>query len=83
LIARETHVSDPLLDRQVRRRLAVLRPADEVTGNVALTRGYFGISRQLNYTWLRRYQADGPEGLRARSRRPKTRKQTSPSLVNR
>jgi len=44
-------VSDPLVDRQVRRRLAVLRHAEEVTGNVALTCRYFGISRQLYYTW--------------------------------
>jgi transposase InsO family protein len=54
----------------VRRRLAVLRHVEEVTGNVAMTCRYFGISRQLYYTWLRRYQSDGPEGLRDRSRRP-------------
>ena len=65
-------MSDPLLDRQVRRRLAVLRHAEEVTGNVALTCRYFGISRQLYYIWLRRYRAEGLEGLRARSRRPKS-----------
>ena len=63
-------MSDPLLDCQVRRRLAVLRHAEEVTGNVARTRRYFGISRQLYYTWLRRYRSQGPEGLRDRSRRP-------------
>ena len=57
-------MTDPLLDREVRRRLAVLRHVEEVTGNVAMTCRYFGISRQLYYTWLRRYRADGPEGLR-------------------
>jgi hypothetical protein len=62
-------MSDPLVDRQVRRQLAVLRQVEEVTGNVALTCRYFGISRQLYDTWLHRYQADGPEGLRPRSRR--------------
>ena len=56
----------------MRRRLAMLRHVEEVTGNVALTCRYFGISRQLYYIWLRRYHADGPEGLRPRSRRPKT-----------
>ena len=66
-------MSDPLLDRQVRRRLAVLRHVEEVTGNVAMTCRYFGISRQLYYTWLRRYRADGLEGLRDRSCRPKVR----------
>ncbi|MFJ9867776.1 helix-turn-helix domain-containing protein [Streptomyces sp. NPDC101165] len=33
---------------------------------------YFGISRQAYYTWYRRYQADGVEGLRTRSKAPKT-----------
>ena len=65
-------MSDPLNDPAVRRKLAVLRHVDEVTGNVAMTCRYFGISRQLYYTWLRRYQAEGLEGLRDRSRRPKT-----------
>jgi hypothetical protein len=37
-------MSDPMLDRHVRHRLAVLRHAEEVTGNVALTCRYFGIS---------------------------------------
>jgi hypothetical protein len=43
-------VSDPLSDRAVRRRLAVLLHAEEVTGNVAMTCRYFGISRQPYYT---------------------------------
>lgn len=63
-------MSDPLQDRQVRRRLAVLRHAEEVSGNVAMTCRYYGISRQCYYTWLRRFEADGPEGLRERSHRP-------------
>lgn len=54
----------------MRRRLAVLRHAEEVTGNVAMTCRYYGISRQCYYTWLRRFDADGPEGLRDRSHRP-------------
>jgi hypothetical protein len=65
-------VSDPLSDREVRRRLAVLRHVEEVTGNVAMTARYFGISRQVYYTWLRRYRTEGLEGLRDRSRRPNT-----------
>jgi hypothetical protein len=35
------------LDRQAQRRLAVLRHAEEVTGNVSLTCRYYGISRTL------------------------------------
>jgi transposase len=60
------------LDRQVRRRLAVLRHVEEVSGNVAMTCRYFGISRPTYYTWLRRYEADGVDGLRDRSKRPRT-----------
>ena len=67
-------MSDPNspLDREAKRRLAVIRHVEEVSGNVALTCRYFGISRQAYYTWYRRYQADGVDGLRARSKRPKT-----------
>jgi transposase InsO family protein len=74
-------VSDPLLDRQVRRRLAVLRHVEEVSGNVALTCRYFGISRQLYYVWLRRYRDEGVDGLRDRSRRPKVSPRATPVVV--
>jgi len=65
-------VSEPLLDREARRRLAVLRHVVEVTGNVAATCRYYGVSRQAYYGWLRRFEAEGVEGLRDRSKRPKT-----------
>jgi transposase-like protein len=45
---------------------------EEVSGNVATSCRYFGISRQAYYTWYRRYQAEGAEGLRTRSKAPKT-----------
>ena len=51
------------LERRAQRRLAVLRHVEEVSGNVAATCRYYGISRQCYYGWLRRYQADGLEGL--------------------
>jgi len=57
--------------RNAARRLAILRHAEEVTGNVAKTCRYYGVSRQLFYVWKRRYEAEGPEGLRDRSCRPK------------
>ena len=57
--------------RNAARRLAILQHAEEVTGNVAKTCRYFGISRQLFYTWKRRYEAEGAEGLRDRSSRTK------------
>ena len=58
------------LDRNAARRLAIIRHAREVTGNVAMTCRHYGISRQVFYTWLRRYETEGPAGLRDRSTRP-------------
>jgi transposase InsO family protein len=59
-----------LVDRQVRHRLAVLRHAEEVSGNVAMTCRYYGISRPTFYKWLSRYRELGADGLVDRSRRP-------------
>ena len=42
-------MSDPMLDREARRKLAVLRHAEEVTGNVAMTCRYFRVTRQRYY----------------------------------
>ena len=58
------------LDRQAQRRLAILRHAEEITGNVSQTCRYYGISRQRFYTWLRRYRDEGLDGLKDRSSRP-------------
>jgi transposase len=70
------------LSRAAVRRLAIIRHAEEVTGqcrddvpllrDIAMTCRYFGISRTLYYKWLRRYEELGVEGLRPRSRRPHT-----------
>ena len=57
------------LDKNAARRLAIIRHAREVTGNVAMTCRYYGISRQVFYRWLRRYEAEGPAGLNARLRK--------------
>ncbi|WP_434095387.1 helix-turn-helix domain-containing protein, partial [Streptomyces lanatus] len=45
------------LSRRARHRLAVLRHVEEVSGSVAATCRYYGISRQCYYIWLRRYEA--------------------------
>jgi transposase InsO family protein len=58
------------LSRRAKRRLAIIRHAEEVTGSVALTCRYYGISRQCYYVWYRRWQAEGLAGLRDRSSRP-------------
>jgi transposase InsO family protein len=65
-------VSERELERQAQRRLAVLRHAEEVSGSVAKTCRYYGISRPLFYRWRRRYEEEGLDGLKPRSRRPKT-----------
>jgi transposase InsO family protein len=63
-------VTEQQLARMAKRRLAILRHAEEITGNVALTCRYYGISRPTFYTWRRRYDAEGIDGLRDRSSRP-------------
>jgi transposase len=63
-------VTERELARGAAHRLAIIRHAQEVTGNVSATCRYFGITRQAFYKWLRRYEEQGLEGLRDRSRRP-------------
>jgi transposase len=70
-------VTEQQLARMAKRRLAILRHAEEITGNVSLTCRYYGISRQCFYTWKRRYDAHGLDGLRDRSHRP----QVSPNAT--
>lgn len=48
----------PQLDRQVRHRLAVLRHVEDVTGNIAMTCRYFGITRPTYCNWLRGSEAE-------------------------
>ncbi|MGH8983562.1 MAG: IS481 family transposase [Acidimicrobiia bacterium] len=56
--------------RKIRHRLAILRHAEEITGNVAATCRYYGISRPTFYKWLHRYEDHGDAGLRDGSSRP-------------
>jgi transposase InsO family protein len=56
--------------RKIRHRLAILRHAEEITGNVAATCRYYGISRPTFYKWLHRYEELGEQGLRDGSSRP-------------
>ena len=57
--------------RRIRHRLSVLRHAEEISGNVAATCRYYGISRPTFYKWLRQYEEFGEDGLRDRSSRPR------------
>src|ERR1700758_1669778 len=61
-------MSEPQLPREVRRRLAIIQHAEEVTGNVAMTCRYYGISRQVYYRWLRRYQEQGTPTTKSEAR---------------
>jgi len=70
-------VTEQQLLRMAKRRLAILRHAEEITGNVSLTCRYYGISRQVFYKWRRRYDEHGLDGLRDRSHRP----QVSPNAT--
>jgi transposase-like protein len=70
-------VTEQQLLRMAKRQLAILRLAEEVTGHVALTCRYYGSSRQCFYTWRRRYDQHGLDGLWDRSRRP----QVSPNAT--
>jgi transposase InsO family protein len=69
------------IERRVRHRLAVLRHAEEVSGNVAATCRYYGI-RNCFYRWLRRYEVDGLAGLKDRSSRPhRSPRATDPEVI--
>ena len=56
--------------RKIRHRVAVLRHAAEVTGNVAQTCRYYGISRPTFYRWLHQWEELGEAGLRDASSKP-------------
>jgi transposase len=74
-------VTNKELDRNAARRLAIIKHAQEVTGNVAMTCRYYGISRQVSCRWYRRYQEEGLAGLRDRSKRPLTCPHENPAEV--
>ena len=44
-------MTEQQLARMAKRRLAILRHAEEITGNVSLTCRYYGISRQVWRPW--------------------------------
>ena len=75
-------MSERELERRAEHKLAVLRHVEEVIGNVAATCRYYGISRQCYYGWLKRYEAEGVEGLKDRSApRMSSRTGATPAVV--
>lgn len=71
-------MSEQELARRAKHRLAIIHHAEEVTGTVAMTCRDLAISRHTYYYWYRRYEEQGIEGLRDRSKRPLT----SPRATN-
>lgn len=63
-------MSEKEINRLHQWRLGIIRHAEEVSHNVAKTCRYFGISRSIYYRWYGRYEQEGPNGLKDRSRRP-------------
>ena len=58
------------LERRAKHKLAVLQHVEEVSGSVAATCRYYGISRTCYYKWFKRYEEEGFEGLKDRSSAP-------------
>ncbi len=54
--------SEKDLVRRVNRRLAVMQHAEEVSGSVAATCRYYGISRTVFYKWAQTSRARGTRG---------------------
>ncbi len=65
-------------DRLVQHRLTWFRHAKEVSGSVAKTCRYYGISRNRYYRWYTRYRELGEAGLRDQSRRPHSSPRATP-----
>lgn len=73
------------MSRSQRWRMGIIRHASEVSNNVAKTCRHYGISRSSYYNWYQRFLEFGLEGLKDRSRRPKsirTHKVDNESCIN-
>lgn len=73
--------SEKDLVRRANRRLAVLQHAEKVSGSVAATCRYYGISRTVFYRWKKRYEDEGLDGLKDRSSAPMHCPNTTPPEV--
>jgi hypothetical protein len=64
-------VTERELEQRAKHKLAVLNHVQEVSGSVAATCRYYGISQNCYYyKWLKRYEDEGFEGLTDRSSAP-------------
>jgi transposase len=70
------------LERRAKHKPAVLRHVEEVSGNISATCRYYGICRQCYYTWRRRFDEDGFDGLKDRSSVPRHQPtKTDPEII--
>jgi len=53
-------------------KMEFVQKASAKDANISALCGEYGITRQTGHKWLKRYQAEGYDGLEERSRRPKT-----------
>lgn len=58
------------LQKQVKKRISIIKHASDTTRNVARTCRYFGISRKTFYKWVNRYEQYGDAGLCDRPNKP-------------
>ncbi len=56
--------------RKVKTRFRMLQHAQKISHNISQTCRFFGVCLAQYYIWLRRYEKNGMDGLRDRSRRP-------------
>src|SRR5262249_10553493 len=64
--------------RVMDQRARFIREWDSGQRSVSELCDEYGISRTVGYKWIRRFQEDGVEGLRDRSRRPRASPQATP-----
>ncbi len=68
-------------DRLIKMRLGWFAHTKQVTGKVAKTCRYFGISRKTYYKWYGRYKENGSEALNDQSRGPKCSPKRTPEAI--
>ena len=67
-------------EREINHKLKILKYA-EGNRNISKSCRYFGISRQVYYTWKRRYDELGEQGLASREPGPKRSKFRTPENI--
>ncbi len=69
------------LQRQVKRRVGIIRHASDITRNVSKTCRHYGISRKTFYKWIARYEKLGDAGLCNLPKKPHSSPKETPKEV--